>query len=185
MARGSCLVERVPQEWSLSRFRREMPPRAARPTDAEVAALVSASWSGDESAQRRLIESHLWLTLRLAYRYRGNGVPVEDLLQEGNEILVSLLHRPAWVRGSFTAYASFVIRRHLRVISPSHSRHCRRTRTSPQRPSHRRVAVADASGRRRLRLLRCRRLAQARSRIVGGLARTRQRAGRRFFPRTA
>lgn len=62
-------------------------------------------------AQARLVESHIWLAWAIAWRYRDHGLPVEDLVQEGNLLLVHLLDRP--MPPNFTAYASRAIRTHV------------------------------------------------------------------------
>jgi RNA polymerase sigma factor (sigma-70 family) len=81
--------------------------------DAAVAALTARAWAGDDAAKAQLVEGHLWLALSLAIRYRDNGVSVEDLLQEGNVVLLRVFERP--LPPKFTAYASGAIRRHLRT----------------------------------------------------------------------
>jgi RNA polymerase primary sigma factor len=44
--------------------------------------------AGDREARRRLIESNLRLVISIAKKYRGRGVPFEDLIQEGNAGLI-------------------------------------------------------------------------------------------------
>ena len=40
--------------------------------------------AGDPEARRRLIEKNLRLAVSVAKKYRGQGLPFEDLIQEGN-----------------------------------------------------------------------------------------------------
>jgi RNA polymerase primary sigma factor len=40
--------------------------------------------AGDDRARARLIEKNLRLVVSVAKRYRGMGLPFEDLIQEGN-----------------------------------------------------------------------------------------------------
>jgi RNA polymerase sigma factor (sigma-70 family) len=89
---------------------------SSRATNEEVVALTIRASDGDEAAQRQLVESHLWLTLSLARRYSGRGIPIEDLLQEGNETLVHLVRRPQLAEKNFTPYASAAIKQHLRAV---------------------------------------------------------------------
>jgi len=47
---------------------------------------LSKSWrdAGDVSAAHRLVTSHLRLVAKIAFKYRGYGLPVGDLIAEGN-----------------------------------------------------------------------------------------------------
>ncbi len=44
---------------------------------------------GEEEVISSVIEAHLHRVMQLADKYRGRGVPVEDLIQEGNLELTS------------------------------------------------------------------------------------------------
>ena len=39
---------------------------------------------GDEKALHEIIEAHIRLVVRIAGKFRGYGLPVADLIQEGN-----------------------------------------------------------------------------------------------------
>ena len=70
---------------------------------------------GDQAAKQRMIESNLRLVFSLARTYRGRGVPMADLVQEGTIGLAQAVerfdHRHA-VR--FSTYATYWIHRSLR-----------------------------------------------------------------------
>src|SRR6266700_3305363 len=53
-------------------------------THAEEIDLARRSASGDELARSKLIESNLRLVIAIARRYTSTGVPLIDLIQEGN-----------------------------------------------------------------------------------------------------
>ena len=83
-------------------------------TAAEEVALAKRVERGDLAAKREMIERNLRLVHWLAQRYRGRGVPYEDLVQEGAIGLLRAVekfdHRRA-VR--FSTYAIWSIRRSL------------------------------------------------------------------------
>jgi RNA polymerase primary sigma factor len=75
---------------------------------------VELSWrakAGDGEARRRLIEKNLRLVVSVAKRYRGMGLPFEDLIQEGNIGLMKAVERFDPERGyRFSTYATWWIR---------------------------------------------------------------------------
>lgn len=54
------------------------------PTAREERDLLGAVKKGSAGAKKRLIEAHLHLVLPIAARYEGRGVPLADLIEEGN-----------------------------------------------------------------------------------------------------
>ncbi|HEX2740922.1 MAG TPA: sigma-70 family RNA polymerase sigma factor, partial [Rubrobacter sp.] len=67
--------------------------------------------AGDEPARRELIEKNLRLVVSVAKRYRGYGLPFEDLIQEGNVGLMKSVERFDPERGfRFSTYATWWIR---------------------------------------------------------------------------
>lgn len=77
--------------------------------------LLSAARHGDVAARDRLVELELPLVGRVAARYRGVGLPFEDLTQEGALGLLDAIEHYDPGRGvDFEAYARFRIHRAIR-----------------------------------------------------------------------
>jgi RNA polymerase primary sigma factor len=77
--------------------------------------LLRAARRGDRGARDRLTAAHLKLVRKIAMRYRGLGLPVDDLVQEGSIGLLEAIDRydPSKQK-DFEAFARFRIRRAMR-----------------------------------------------------------------------
>ena len=84
-----------------------------RMLEPEEERTLARAWqkNGDKRALERLVGSHLRLVLRIARGYRGYGLPLADLVAEGNVGLVQAAHKFDPGRGfRFATYALWWIK---------------------------------------------------------------------------
>lgn len=82
----------------------------------EEVALFQRLRDGDESAREEIIACNLRLVVRLAQRFQGKGLTLEDLVQEGNLGLLEVINRFDHTLGfRFSTYAAFWIRQSMQV----------------------------------------------------------------------
>ncbi len=80
-------------------------------THAEELSLARAKDLGDQRARNKLIESNLRLVISIARRYQGNGVPLLDLIQDGNIGLMRAVDKFDPEKGfKLSTYATWWIR---------------------------------------------------------------------------
>jgi RNA polymerase sigma factor (sigma-70 family) len=83
-------------------------PRLAREQEVELAQRARA---GDEKAKQQLIEANLRLVVQVARRYINRGLPLPDLIEEGNLGLLRAADKFEPDRGTrFSTYATWWIR---------------------------------------------------------------------------
>jgi RNA polymerase primary sigma factor len=80
-------------------------------TPAEERELARRKDLGDEEAKRRLIESNLRLVMSITRNYTKSGVPLLDLIQEGNLGLIRAVEKFDYTMGfKLSTYATWWIR---------------------------------------------------------------------------
>lgn len=92
-------------------------------THSEEIELAQRAAAGDEWARRKLIESNLRLVIAIARRYTSTGVPLIDLIQEGNLGLMRAAEKFDYQRGChFGTYATWWIRQAVSRAAGEQSR---------------------------------------------------------------
>ena len=92
-------------------------------THEEEIDLAGRVAAGDEQARRKLIESNLRLVIAIARRYTSSGVPLVDLIQEGNLGLMRAAEKFDYRRGiHFGTYATWWVRQAISRAAGDQSR---------------------------------------------------------------
>jgi RNA polymerase primary sigma factor len=92
-------------------------------THAEEIELAQKAAAGDALARHTLIESNLRLVIAIARRYTSTGVPLVDLIQEGNLGLMRAAEKFDYQRGChFGTYATWWIRQAVSRAAGEQSR---------------------------------------------------------------
>ena len=91
------------------------------PDEEQVMARRTAQ--GDDAARKRMIESNLRLVVAVAKRYMGQGLPLLDLIEEGNIGLIKAVERfKPEKKCRFSTYAVLWIRQYIERALVSQSR---------------------------------------------------------------
>jgi RNA polymerase primary sigma factor len=92
-------------------------------TAAEERELARRKDAGDDAAKRRLIESNLRLVMSITRNYTRAGVPLLDLIQEGNLGLIRAVEKFDWSLGyKLSTYATWWIKQAVQRALAEQSR---------------------------------------------------------------
>jgi RNA polymerase primary sigma factor len=85
-------------------------------TAEEERGLFQRIEAGDEDARQEVVDCNLKFVIRIARRFLGRGLPLEDLVQEGNLGLLEAISRFDYRLGfRFSTYSAFWIRQAIQV----------------------------------------------------------------------
>jgi RNA polymerase primary sigma factor len=110
---GGTRVARTPRTNELDLFRLYLDEIGRHPllTREDEVRLAKAYEAGDDAARRTMIESNLRLVVSIARRFSATGLPLGDLVQEGNLGLLRAVEKFDWRRGvKFSTYATWWIK---------------------------------------------------------------------------
>lgn len=110
-------AEQAESDDSLGAYLREIRSSRLLTKDEEVG-LAKQIEAGSDQARRRMTEANLRLVVSIAKKYQGRGLPMLDLIQEGNVGLMRAVDKFDYRRGyKFSTYPTWWIRQSvLRAI---------------------------------------------------------------------
>ncbi len=95
-------------------------PLVSRDEEVDLAAEIAA---GSENARAKLIQSNLRLVVKIAHDFKGLGLPLLDLISEGNIGLMKAVEKFDPTKGAkFSSYAAWWIKQSMRRALSNQSR---------------------------------------------------------------
>ncbi len=99
----------------LGAYLQEVARRPVLTREQEVA-LFQRLEKGDAKARQEIVEANLRFVIKIALQYVSRGVPLADLIQEGNIGLLEVVDKFDYRRGfRFSTYAAFWIRQAIEI----------------------------------------------------------------------
>lgn len=72
--------------------------------------------AGDDAAREEMVRCNLRFVIKIAMAFKGMGLPLGDLIQEGNIGLITVIEKFEWRRGfRFSTYAAYYIRQEIQA----------------------------------------------------------------------
>ena len=85
-------------------------------TREQEVALFQRLEAGDEDAREEIVRCNLRFVVKIALQFRSLGMPLGDLIQEGNIGLLHVINKFDWRKGfRFSTYAAFYIRQEIQA----------------------------------------------------------------------
>jgi RNA polymerase primary sigma factor len=97
----------------LTQYFKEVESTSGSLTKQEELTLIPLAKQGNQKALTRIINSCSKMVVKTANKYMGQGVPVIDLVQEGNMGTIEALNRFTPGKNRFSTYAQFWIKKYI------------------------------------------------------------------------
>ena len=113
-----------PQDEALARYIQSTfkAPMLSREEEQALGEALSRGGAEAKKARDRLVNTHLRMTVSMARKFLGYGLPLEDLIQEGSIGLIDAAERFEPGRGKFATYAWWYIRQAIRSYAIDNGR---------------------------------------------------------------
>ncbi len=91
-------------------------------TREQEVALFQRLERGDAEAREEIVRANLRFVVKIAYEFVNRGLPLADLIQEGNVGLLEVIPKYDWRKGfRFSTYAAFWIRQAIQMALRQHA----------------------------------------------------------------
>lgn len=106
----------------VSKFYKDVKPKKTLSLEQEIE-VAKRIKNGDTNAVNELVEANLRFVIRVAKDYQNNGLPLSDLISEGNYGLMKAAYRFDHTKGyKFISYAVWWIRQSILHSLNEHAR---------------------------------------------------------------